>query len=664
MKRLELPRLTSRWVILLIIHISGHTLISAQEISTPKLMSARDTVFIDSLLAKGKETRSSNRQLALEYLTEALQEATYLNDLKRKGQALNAMGITFAMLEDFPNALEHFEAFRKVQTKLGNYHGVADAFNNLGSTHRYIGNYAESIRSHLAALSIYDSLKTQAGRASTLHNLGIVHDLTGELEQSLAFFKEAYDIRTKENDSINLSSTIHSLSLMYEKIGKLDSALLYMASFLDFVNKHGTTANASYSNNTIGRLFMAQANYDSAQVYLSKSMDIARDLDLKQPLAHVLYNLTVLKRKQEDLDSAILLVDELIELSKTIESKSFLRDGYLLKSEILKDVGLFKQAYTFLSDALEISDSLYEDEKINQLKQWQVKLDVYEKERQIKEQNTELQWLNKQNSINQQNRMLLLLALSLSIVVGLILYRQNQFKKKANTVLLHQKQFIERQKSEIERMNQELNIRMLRAQINPHFIFNALSSIQHFIVSNDKHSSLKYLTKFSTLLRQVLEESVNGKVTLKEEIQLLSIYLELESLRFDGSFHYHIEVDEDLDIDNQELPILIIQPFVENALFHGLLPSQKEKNLNISFQNQEKHITCSIKDNGIGRAAAGKMKHLSEKKIPSRGMEVSINRLRAMYPQEKPEELITISDLHLKNGDPAGTEVNIFIPKD
>lgn len=196
----------------------------------------------------------------------------------------------------------------------------------------------------------------------------------------------------------------------------------------------------------------------------------------------------------------------------------------------------------------------------------------------------------------------------------------------------------------------------LRAQINPHFIFNALNSIQHLITVNDKVSALKYLTKFSHLLRQILENSIEINVPLKREIELLRLYLELESLRFDGSFEFTISADDNLDIHNVEMPLFLVQPYVENAIIHGLMPSPStERKLSIEFSDHEGYILCIIKDNGIGRAAA---KALNKKKIyASRGMSVTKKRLDLINKNRSQKTLVSFEDSD------KGTKVIINIPK-
>lgn len=196
----------------------------------------------------------------------------------------------------------------------------------------------------------------------------------------------------------------------------------------------------------------------------------------------------------------------------------------------------------------------------------------------------------------------------------------------------------------------------LRAQINPHFIFNALNSIQHLITVNDKKSALRYLTKFSHLLRQILENSIEVNVPLKREIELLKLYLELESLRFDQGFEYVITVDEQLDIHNLEMPLFLIQPYVENAIIHGLMPATHQgKKINIEFLDKDVFILCIISDNGIGRAAANALK---KKKIyVSRGMSVTKKRLDLINMNRSQKTLVSFEDSD------KGTKVIINIPK-
>ncbi len=213
----------------------------------------------------------------------------------------------------------------------------------------------------------------------------------------------------------------------------------------------------------------------------------------------------------------------------------------------------------------------------------------------------------------------------------------------------------ENQKAQLESLSSKLGA--LRAQINPHFIFNSLSSIQYLIQSEQKTKALSYLTKFSKFVRQVLENSIDVNVTLEKEIELLKVYLDLEALRFDHAFEYHFEMPEEDSLIFQEVPLMIIQPFVENAVKHGLMPSPKdEKHLWLRFKEDEHFIFCEVEDNGIGRKAAKERKNKTRHR-PSRGLMLTEERLKLSNSWKEDVQYIEFKDLA------QGTLVIIKIPK-
>jgi len=201
-------------------------------------------------------------------------------------------------------------------------------------------------------------------------------------------------------------------------------------------------------------------------------------------------------------------------------------------------------------------------------------------------------------------------------------------------------------------------ISALRAQMNPHFIFNSLNSIQHLIIANKREAAVKYLNKFSLLMRNLLETSIEKSIVLSEEINLLRKYLELESLRFDHSFTYTIEVDASLNPDLIEVPMLVVQPFVENALVHGLLPKKEGvKTLRVGFKKENNILICEVEDNGIGRQASQNSITYLKSKKKSRGIEITSKRLSIQNPFI--ENQITFEDLVDESGAAIGTKVII-----
>ena len=219
---------------------------------------------------------------------------------------------------------------------------------------------------------------------------------------------------------------------------------------------------------------------------------------------------------------------------------------------------------------------------------------------------------------------------------------------------------IELQNEQLEHHNRELSIRALSAQMNPHFLYNSLNSIQHFLTINDKTSSLNYLSKFGKLIRKFVDYTDKGFIPLSDELALLNHYLELENLRFGAAFKYQVEVDEDLLLYNTEVPLLLIQTHVENAILHGLMQKEGEREVRIVFRKKENFLLCEIEDNGIGRERS---KLINMKKTGyhvSKGIQNSQKRLKLMYPEL--DNLLIIDDLYNKQCEPNGTTVTIKIP--
>ena len=226
----------------------------------------------------------------------------------------------------------------------------------------------------------------------------------------------------------------------------------------------------------------------------------------------------------------------------------------------------------------------------------------------------------------------------------------------------------EKQQARIEALQNkqkatETRLQSLRLQMNPHFLFNALNSIQQMILANEEMVATKYLSKFSKLLRAILIHSDKETISLKEEMDILKLYVELESIRFKDSFQYQIICDEEIDADEVKIPTLLVQPFVENAIWHGLMHKEGERRLRIHFTEETDFIKCVIEDNGIGRKKAAEIKMVSgeTKKHTSKGIAVSKERLKTLSTGNGKEGDINIIDLG-NNGEDSGTRVEIIFP--
>jgi sensor histidine kinase YesM len=215
----------------------------------------------------------------------------------------------------------------------------------------------------------------------------------------------------------------------------------------------------------------------------------------------------------------------------------------------------------------------------------------------------------------------------------------------------------------LKREVSELEMKALRAQINPHFIFNSMNSINTMILEGDTEGASHYLSKFSKLIRLILENSENNSVSLQNELAMLESYIQLENLRFKGRIKYNIQVSETIDKENTTLPSMVLQPFIENAIWHGLMHKQSDVKgmINIAIAEEDDMLLCTIEDNGVGRDRAVKLEEKSILKTKSMGLQITENRLRLLN-KNRPAKLIHIIDLKDSYDNASGTRVDIRIP--
>jgi streptogramin lyase len=208
----------------------------------------------------------------------------------------------------------------------------------------------------------------------------------------------------------------------------------------------------------------------------------------------------------------------------------------------------------------------------------------------------------------------------------------------------------------------ELEMQALRAQMNPHFIFNCLNSINRFILKNESEAASDYLTKFSRLIRLILLNSQSQSVPLENELEALKLYLEMEMLRFEGRFWFQITPHPELEVEDLEVPPLIIQPYVENAIWHGLMHKEGQGHLFIDLHRENGLLLCQITDDGVGRKRAAELKSKSASKAKSLGMQITSHRLALINSLNEKETTVQITDLVDTAGDACGTRVVLKIP--
>ena len=341
-----------------------------------------------------------------------------------------------------------------------------------------------------------------------------------------------------------------------------------------------------------------------------------------------------------------------------------LRSGSLdyprLKYEVLKAQGKYKEALAALEYYSQKTDSTQRSRSISKLSSMQARYETNLKEEELKaeRQLTSLQ----QTKLDQQRYLIFgMIVIVLLLILALALvYRQRKLKKQKT---LSDLELAETQKLlDLERQYRASELKALRSQMNPHFVFNALNSIQEYIMTNERRLAGEYLGKFADLMRIYLQHSQVKTVTIREETEALNLYLQLEKLRFEDSLTCSIDIGDDVNTE-QLIPSLLLQPYVENAVKHGLLHKESERILKIDIKSDhEGLLICEVIDNGVGRKKSQEINKMRNPGHKSFASEATTSRLSLLnLDRENPieEEILDLVD---ENGNPQGTKVTIRIP--
>ncbi|MEP1034360.1 histidine kinase [Ekhidna sp.] len=357
----------------------------------------------------------------------------------------------------------------------------------------------------------------------------------------------------------------------------------------------------------------------------------------------------------EMYDSALYYMQEAGKLRP--ESLDYPR----LKYRIYKAQKKYKDALEALEIYFAKSDSTQRNRNKTRLSNLQGR---YEANLKAQELEAERELTNLQQGKLEQQWYLIVGMIVISLLLGfalMLVYRQRKLKQTQEITKIQLQQTQE--KLAIEQQYRSSELKALRSQMNPHFIFNALNSIQEYIMLNEKKMAGKYLGKFADLMRMYLQHSQVRNVRLEEEIKALRLYLELEKLRFEETLKFSIDISDDVDSEIS-LPSLIIQPYVENSLKHGLLHKQGERILTINFRIDQatNHLECEIRDNGVGRkrsAEINQMNHSDHQPFAISAIATRINLLNSTLSSPIEQK---VEDLYDKMGEPNGTSVIIRVP--
>lgn len=554
--------------------------------------------------------------------------------LQGKGNALVGSGA-------YTDALICFQSVLKKKEEIKDTAGMADILNNIGVTYYYIGDYERSVSAYQEGIDLYVALGNKTDEAMTLGNVAMIYNEMDDFEKAEEYSLKALDAYNEIGDVFDQVAILSNLSNIYKNKKDFRKCIEFSNNALDLSKDKGFTILEALIYNNLGLAYDGLCKYDSAMYYYQKALEVNREL---QQTAYIIQDLRYvgsINRKLGNYKLALKNLDESEQLAVEINYLPELYEIYHEKAEVYASLNDFKKAYKFHQLYTEIKDTLFTKEKHKQIKELQTK---YETEKKEKENAQLLQ----ENSIqrleivkNRQYLVGLVILLVIIFVLALLFIMQNRIRNRQKALELEQKLF--------------------RSQMNPHFIFNSLSAVQHYILTNKPVEAGAYLADFAKLMRLILESSREELVPLQQEVDTMKYYLEMQKLRFEDGFQYHIKVDSGLDTEDIELPPMLTQPFIENAIEHGFKYRNKGNELFVRYMKKNGMLRVEIEDNGVGRLKASETKRSGHKSF---AMEVTIKRLERLNRKKKQKLVFEILDLTTVSGEPGGTKVIFQIPVD
>ncbi len=573
---------------------------------------------ITALIYAITQSEKSNKwDAVIKYADSALVLADKTNSPKEKADALYWLGLVFYNKSDYANALQKFFSVLKIQEEVHNKPGIREQYFRIGNVYSVTGNNDEALKYQLAGLKMIKEENLRGDQlCKSYRYIGTTYQRQGNYNEALKYFFFALDESKYMNSEESTGAIYRYIGDVYNDMGNYKDALKYLFASMKIIlekTKYKGQLDMLYTN--IGSVYFKQAG---------KTKGVEREIKYAEAI--------------RCLQKGLAIAEEIKDNSTTLVA-------YLALSNAYQKINNSVLALQYLNRYIQLKDSLFNNVMFNKISEVRVQ---YEMEKATLEEKAKQEKI-KTETQHQVN--LLVLGLILVIMTSVLLFhyiRQRNQKKQAV------------EKSETIHKMAELEMQSLRSQLNPHFMFNSLNSIQTLILKEDSDRSQSYLSRFARLLRMMLENADKPFIPLQKEIDFLQLYLSLEGLRV-PDMQYSISTYSSLNTEQILIPNMFLQPYVENAIWHGLSYKDSDKQLQIRINREDGNMNYEIEDNGVGRKKSEELKSLFRKQHKSKGMELINKRIKLLNKEYGSTIQTNVTDV-IKNHKVAGTLVTIKIP--
>jgi tetratricopeptide (TPR) repeat protein len=558
----------------------------------------KDTVSINRINTAAFNIRLTDPQKTVNLADSALFLAKKLNYLFGIAESNRIKGVGFYYLNDTKQAVKSYLEALKYFKFINDKKNEARVYNNFGNLYKEI-NYNKALLFYKKALSIAERLNSDEFTAGIYLNVATILRFQGDYKNSKKYHEISKDIFEKTRDTINLITALQNSGVIFYNLKDFETAKKRLFEAINQAKKHNFYKVIIGSNLTLATIYLEQKEYTKAETSINEGIKYSRLMGDKNSVYFYLYKAYELELERKDYPKALRYLKE-VHYHDSIQFSKNLSDN------IGKTHSNYLQLQKIQENELVIAKQKFKE--------------------------TQYKWL-----ISTIISIVLLAAL-IGIVILYIYQKRKQEKeiKVQNTIAT-------------------LEQKALQAMMNPHFVFNVINTIQYFIGINESQAANQILTGFARLMRKHLEICLKSNITLFEEIQYLNLYLSLEKIRFADKMDYSINIDNEIESEEIIIPSMLIQPFIENAVWHGLLPKEDGGWIQINFKFNESRLIISILDNGIG--ISNSIKSRTHRQHKSRGLELIHERVHLLNKINK----TSIHISQTQTGE-SGTEVIISIP--
>ncbi len=557
------------------------------------------------------------------------------------GVYLNMGGI-FSSYGDFKKAIELYEKATRIYASHHEKNLLATGYVNIGTIYLMnLNEYPIALEYLLKAHKIYVEENNERDIYLALSNISNVYLVLKQYDKAKQYALEAKEKAAKVNNPIGVGEALLVLSSVYGFEGDFENRIKYLKEAKSIFDEASVFDRQISTTQMLGEAYLKHGEYEKALAYFKMALPLAEKMGDRY-LNSVLYgSIGITYSEKGDFQKALEYTCKSEFFFKEINDKHSLHDISEVFIILYARMNQPDNVEKYFKRYRELSDTIYNEKVSKLVAEMQTKYETEKKDKEILALSLEAE--KKKNTIwaiAAGSSLLLVVLLS-----GFVVFRN---KKK-------------REQAVLSLMASESDMKALRAQLNPHFMFNCIHTINGLLNELKIQESRTCLDKFSNLTRSVLENSKKREIPLSDELETLRLYMDLENMRFIRPFQYEFIIEPGIVPETTLVPPLILQPFVENSIKHGFRDPEKPGQLKIEIRTENESLVCSVEDNGVGRNTVN-IKTGSGFKKESLGIKLTEERLDLISKTKKTQSHFSIKDLVDGNNKPDGTRVEMYLP--